>query len=137
MLDLDNTLVHSVKNRIKSRKEDILVKIDLNSKSSYSIYCYKRPGVDQFLKTLAENFEIIIFTASLGIYANQVMRQLDPNRVCQTILNRTHCTVHEGLYTKDMRLMNRNMKDIIIVDNCPSAYMLTPEVALPIKTWLA
>ena len=36
-----------------------------------------------------------------------------------------------------MRLMNRGMGDIIIVDNCPTAYMLSPEVALPIKTWEA
>ena len=29
------------------------------------------------------------------------------------------------------------MKDVIIVDNCPTAYVLTPDVALPIKTWVA
>lgn len=34
-----------------------------------------------------------------------------------------------------MSKLGRNMKDTIILDNSPSAYMLQPEMAMPILSW--
>jgi len=50
-------------------------------------------------------------------------------------LFREHCTYINGVFTKDMSKIGRPMKDAIILDNSPSAYMLQPECAMPILSW--
>ena len=50
-------------------------------------------------------------------------------------LFREHCTYINGVFTKDMSKIGRDMKDAIILDNSPSAYMLQPECAMPIISW--
>ena len=40
-----------------------------------------------------------------------------------------------GIYVKDLKKLNRNLKDLIIVDNSPLAYSFDIENGLPIKTW--
>lgn len=40
-------------------------------------YVYKRPHVDHFLSTVAQWYDIVVFTASLGEYANPVIDALD------------------------------------------------------------
>jgi len=36
---------------------------------------------------------------------------------------------------KDLSLLGRHLKDLIIIDNSPTSYMLQPECALPILSW--
>lgn len=99
------------------------------------IHVNRRPGAIKFIRTLSEIYEIVIFTASLAIYANPLMDDIDPERCCVYRLFRNSCSVHNGCFTKDLSRMNREMENIMIVDNSPSAYMLQPENAIPITTW--
>jgi RNA polymerase II subunit A small phosphatase-like protein len=39
------------------------------------------------------------------------------------------------MYVKDMSLLNRDVKDVLIIDNSPTAYYFQPENALPIISW--
>ena len=132
VLDLDETLVHSQFNQIKNPDFVIPVNIDGNV---CNIYVQKRPGVDNFLKVMAQYYECVIFTASLSKYADPLMNQMDPNSYCTKRLFREHCTFLNGVFTKDMSKLGRNMKDAMILDNSPSAYMLQPECAVPIISW--
>jgi carboxy-terminal domain RNA polymerase II polypeptide A small phosphatase len=53
------------------------------------------------------------------------------------MLFREHCTYmdeHES-YVKDLSLIGRDLKDIIIIDNSPTSYSFHPENALPSKSW--
>ena len=68
-LDLDETLVHSQFNAVKS---DYIIPIDVEGRIC-NIYVLKRPGVDFFLQQMAEYFEVIIYTASLSKYADPLM----------------------------------------------------------------
>jgi len=60
---------------------------------------------------------------------------LDPERLCTYRLFREHCTLHDLIYVKDLSLLGRHPKDLILVDNSPNSYKLQPENAVPIKTW--
>ena len=60
---------------------------------------------------------------------------LDPERLCTSRLFREHCTLHDMIYVKDLSLLGRQAKDVILVDNSPNSYKLQPENAVPIKTW--
>jgi len=82
-----------------------------------------RPGTETFLKELAPHFEIAIYTASLSKYAEPLMKILDSGELCDYKLFREHCTFFNGIFVKDMTQLGRHMKDIIIIDNSPSAYL--------------
>jgi RNA polymerase II subunit A small phosphatase-like protein len=84
---------------------------------------------------MSQYFELVIFTASLSKYADPLMNQMDPQGFCTARLFREHCTYLNGVFTKDMSKLGREMKDSIILDNSPSAYMLQPECAIPILSW--
>ena len=40
-------------------------------------YVHKRPHVDQFLETVAQWYDVVVFTASMRTYGNQVVDLLD------------------------------------------------------------
>lgn len=50
-------------------------------------------------------------------------------------LYREHCFSFQGSYIKDLSLLGRDMKDVIIVDNSPNAYHFHNENAVPILSW--
>lgn len=82
-----------------------------------------RPFVAEFLKRMNKHFELVIFTASLSKYAEPLMLKLDPNSFCCFKLFREHCTFVNNAFVKDLTRLGRSMKDVIIVDNSPVAYM--------------
>ena len=63
------------------------------------------------------------------------MDMMDPNGYATARLFREHCTFVNGIFVKDMSQLGRPMKDAIIVDNSPTAYMMQPECGLPIVSW--
>ena len=99
------------------------------------MYVLKRPGVDLFLKKLSEIYELVIYTASLSKYANPLLDWLDPEGLCSYRLFREHCTFRSGVFVKDLSRIDRDLKDTIIIDNSPTAYMMHPQCALPITSW--
>lgn len=55
--------------------------------------------------------------------------------MCSYLLFREHCTFFNNAYVKDLTRLGRPMKDIIIVDNSPVAYLFQPENAMPAVSW--
>ena len=80
VLDLDETLVHSQFFEF-SIPSDITIKIEIE-KEIYDIHVLVRPGVEKFIKTMKDYYEIIIFTASISKYADILMNIIDPNNYC-------------------------------------------------------
>ncbi|KAK6919891.1 FCP1 homology domain [Dillenia turbinata] len=74
-LDLDETLIHS-KTDPSPQKFDFIVKPKINGEIM-TFYVLKRPGVDEFLDKLRENFEVIVFSAGLREFASLVLDRLD------------------------------------------------------------
>jgi len=60
---------------------------------------------------------------------------MDPKGWSTGRLFREHCSFINGVFVKDMSQIGRDMKDVIIIDNSPTSYMLQPECALPILSW--
>jgi RNA polymerase II subunit A small phosphatase-like protein len=132
VLDLDETLVHSSFKPIPNA--DFIIPVEIDNQI-HQVYVLKRPGVDQFLKSMAERFEVVVFTASLAKYADPVLDLLDKDKVIGARLFREACSNHKGNYVKDLSRLGRELKSIIIVDNSPASYMWHPENAVPIDSW--
>ncbi|KAI5476806.1 protein phosphatase [Pseudohyphozyma bogoriensis] len=133
VLDLDETLVHSSFKRM-SFPADFVIPVMIENQS-HVVYVLKRPGVDDFLKAMGLLYEIVIFTASLSLYADAVLDQLDIHGVISERLFRENCCHHKGIYVKDLSQLGRKMEDCIIIDNSPAAYIFHPNNAIPITTW--
>ena len=80
-------------------------------------------------------YEVVIYTASLSKYADPLMDILDDKKSCSSRLFREHCTFYQGMYVKDLSELGRDMKDVLIIDNSPTAYLFQPDNALPISSW--
>ena len=87
------------------------------------------------MKALAPHYEIVIYTASLQLYADPLMNRIDPEQLCSARLYREHCTRLDECYVKDLSKLGRNLKDCIIVENSPYSYRLDQRNAVPIVTW--
>eukprot|EP00457_Paulinella_chromatophora_P007352 gb/GEZN01007375.1/.p1 GENE.gb/GEZN01007375.1/~~gb/GEZN01007375.1/.p1 ORF type:complete len:248 (+),score=38.22 gb/GEZN01007375.1/:243-986(+) len=132
VLDLDETLVHSSFTKINDADFEISIELD---GSVYQVFVRKRPGVDEFMKWIADRFEVVIFTASLAKYADPLLDILDKDGIVKKRLFREACVQHFGNYVKDLSLLGRELKNSIIVDNSPFSYMFQPSNAIAITSW--
>ena len=132
VLDIDETLVHS--SFLPFEKNDLILNVNFDG-IFYNIYVLVRPWAEQFIKEISKYFEIITFTASIPAYASPLLDILDKEKNIQHRLYREHCTFINGLFIKDLKRLNRNLKDVIIVDNSPLAFAFDTENGLPINSW--
>jgi len=132
VLDLDETLVHSTFEPVAN--PDLVLPVRIQG-MTYRINVIKRPGVEEFLARAGEMFEVVIFTASLSEYAEPLVRILDETNTISSLLYRQHCTLLNGVYVKDMTLLGRDIRDVILVDNSPNSFFLQPENAYHIKNF--
>jgi len=132
ILDLDETLVHS--SFVPTEECDFKISVEIEG-IVRTIYVSKRPNVDQFLKACGGLFEVVVFTASLSLYADPVLDLLDIHKVIDYRLFRESCTPYGGTYVKDLYRMGRPLNHLIIVDNSPHSYLFNPDNALPCVSW--
>ena len=133
ILDLDETLVHSAFTPF-SRKSDLMLTINFDGENRL-LYVLKRPYVDEFLKELSSLYEIIIFTASISEYANPLLDLLDKQNYVKYRLFREHCTFDNGIYIKDLKIIDRKLNNMIIIDNNPLSYDNNVDNGIPILSW--
>ncbi|XP_010549563.1 PREDICTED: probable C-terminal domain small phosphatase [Tarenaya hassleriana] len=135
LLDLDETLVHSTTQPPRG-KIDFMVRIKIGS-GIIPLFVVKRPGVNEFLKRISEEFRVVVFTAGLEDYASQVLDKLDQNRVISQRLYRDSCKEVNGKYVKDLSLVvGKDLGSVLMVDDNPFSYSFQPENGLPIKPFV-
>jgi hypothetical protein len=44
---------------------------------------FKRPGVEDFIRSMAQYYELVVYTSQLPTYADPVLDRLDPQRLIQ------------------------------------------------------
>ncbi|OQS04298.1 NLI interacting factor-like phosphatase [Thraustotheca clavata] len=133
VLDLDETLVHSSFKPIHN--PDYVIPVEIEG-HVHQVYVLKRPGVDEFMRKLAEHYEIVVYTASLSKYADPLLDQLDIHKVIRFRLFREHCVHYEGSYVKDLSLIDRDITQSIIIDNSPMSYLFHPRNAIGCSSFI-
>ena len=117
VLDMDETLVH-------------FFFTTMNGMFFVRPYCF------DFLNELNNYYEIVTFTAGIKDYADNILNLLDINdNIIKYRLYRSHVTTAPFSSYKDLKLLGRDLKKIIIIDNLRENFRLQPDNGLFIKTW--
>jgi mitochondrial import inner membrane translocase subunit TIM50 len=117
VLDLEQTLVSSTWDR------------------KYGWRHAKRPGVDKFLRTMAEYYEIVLYSPSIDALADPVVTSLDKNGCIMHRLYRDATHYKNGTHVKDLDRLNRNTNRMVLLDDDPLAAQLNPDNLILVKAY--
>lgn len=86
------------------------------------------------LKKLSQVYEIMIFTAAVPEYAHQMRKLIDPNNeYISHIFDRSDCIkTNNGLFIKDLRIIQRDLSNVLIVDDLVHSFGLQIDNGIPI-----
>ncbi|ESU39262.1 Nuclear LIM interactor-interacting factor 1 [Giardia duodenalis] len=145
VLDMDETLI-AVKFDLYLPGSDYIVPLRLchltetgtGMTELYTIaWVRKRPYLEDFLASVAKDWEVIIMTAGIEDYAKPIIAEFDRNKIVSYSLYRDSCSCDksDGIIYKDLSILGRDVNRTVIVDNTPTCYKKHPENAIPISTW--
>ena len=117
VLDLDETLIHVPKGK--------------------NIFIL-RPGLREFLHSLIEYYELIVFTAGIKEYADQIINfiEKDEKYFSYRLYRESTTFVNNNFYYKDLNKLGRDLKKIIIVDDKQFNIKLQEENGIIIKPFI-
>ena len=103
---------------------------------THAVHVRTRPHLLPFLERCSRLFEVVVFTASQKVYAEQLLDVIDPaRRLIRHRVFRDSCVVFEGNYLKDLSALGRALARVVIVDNSPQAFGFQLDNGIPIESW--
>lgn len=86
---------------------------------------------------MSQHYEIIAFTAATPNYAKAVISTIDEeNKYFRYILSRDNCLkTKNGFFIKDLRIIDRDLKNIVIVDDLVQSFGFQIDNGIPIRAF--
>ena len=127
ILDLEDTLIHSQRDFNFKKK---LIFRNINKKK-----IILRPYLLEFLNEMKPLFELILFSSNTPEYVDPIINFIQKDQTYfDFILYRHHITLDdEGNNVKNLELIGRDLKKIIIVDDISRYFKLQKENGINIK----
>ena len=133
VLDLDETLIHASVSWFQNSDFSFFVGF---GGQRHRVHAKKRPGLKEFLEKVSQMFECVLFTASQECYAGKILDLIDPEKkYFKYRLFRNSCIEVQGNYVKDLRVLGRDLRKVILVDNSPICSLYQQSNIIPIPSW--
>lgn len=152
VLDIDGTLVHSVEYKTEKELQNFKRAIGnvepgayfhLEMSNGTKMISFRRPHLDYFIHFLFSYFDrVVVWTAGVEEYAEKICNHIFkgenyPNQ----ILSRNDCTIEKisddaVIYVKDLRILQRRMSTVFIIDDNPDSAKLNPDNLFKISDWM-
>ena len=125
VLDLDETLVYF-------QKENNSFNTSYNNNPILML----RPGLLDFLYKMKPLYELVLFSFGTKEYVDYILSIIEKKeKIFEYVLYRQHATYEKGVYVKNLSLLGRDLKRIIIVDNIPHVFKLQKSNGICIKSF--
>ena len=132
VLDLDETLIFCRKDKNKNNiknHNNIYNNSLINTKT-----LIMRPGLLDFLHKMKQIYELVLFSLGTSDYVNNIVNIIEEKeKYFEYILYRQHATFNDNNYIKNLSLLGRDLKNIIIVDDVPQLFKLHKNNGICIK----
>lgn len=131
IFDLDETLI------ISGEENEFSTTVPVYADTPFKVHIRLRPYAKECLAEASRLFEVFIFTASQRNYADAIIDHLDPEgTLIQQRLYRDDCILTaEGFFLKDLRIINRSLEKIVIVDNSVWSFARQLDNGIPVQPW--
>ena len=122
IFDLDETLIHTELFSLNQKYDFTISFLNKDSQGNdlEEIYgVYMRPNVYQFLESVKGKFKLGLMTASVMIYAKEVLEKSKLESFFDFVIDREYCIKVHKFYIKDLGIFNsENSKlNCILIDN--------------------
>ena len=122
VLDLDETLIYCRKDNSNYNNSSIKNRLIM------------RPGLLEFLHKMKQIYELVLFSLGTCSYVNNIVNIIEKKeKYFEYILYRQHATYNDNIYIKNLSLLGRDLKNIIIVDDIPEVFKLHKNNGICIK----
>ena len=111
-------------------------------------YIRIRPGVDKFLSQMSKYYDIYVYSASSKNYLNTIIKNIDKNNIIKQCYCRDDCIMYvedyeidfdkpnnKYNYIKDLKKINKELRNIVFIDNNAISFKLQEKNGIPIKSW--
>ena len=125
VLDLDETLIYF-------QNYNNLLNNSYKNKNSLIF----RPGLLDFLYKMKPLYELVLFSFGTKEYVDHILSIIEKKeKIFEYVLYRQHATYEKGEYVKNLALLGRDLKKIIIVDDIPHVFKLQKNNGICIKSF--
>ncbi|KAK8835737.1 hypothetical protein M9Y10_040556 [Tritrichomonas musculus] len=130
--DLDDTLVHATPIAPKKVNVHDYFTITVHRRK---MYVQKRPNLHNFLERIAKLYDIYFFTSSTPRYANLIIDKIMPDVKNDHRFYRNSCIDNLGYYIKDLNILKRPIKHILLVDDSSGSALKNPKNLVKVRPW--
>ena len=108
--------------------DDTLILSDWRRERGWRVF--KRPGAADFLKHMAQFYEVVVFSEQLSTYVDPIVERLDPQHFLAGRLYREAAQYKNGEYLRDLSKLNRDVGKVIYVTARPQTAMQRENVVV-------
>jgi len=116
---------------------DTLINAQYTGNNRQTVIPNLRPGLFSFLNAIKPIYELISFTNESKEYSDMILKEIEKNKKYFDFnLYKEHLTLYGNKFVKDISKLGRDIKKVIIVDDDPNNFMLSPENGIQISPYL-